>query len=90
MTLQGGMELALRGTRLKRSSRSSTRKSTLAWPDSTIKLRIAGFGDKVFASSPAEFGKHIVEFIDKWSQSDPGGTYQPACHPKGWFDRCRP
>jgi tripartite-type tricarboxylate transporter receptor subunit TctC/ABC-type uncharacterized transport system substrate-binding protein len=34
---------------------------------STIKLRIAEFGDEVFASSPAELGKYIVEFIDKWS-----------------------
>jgi tripartite-type tricarboxylate transporter receptor subunit TctC len=36
--------------------------------DSRIKLRIAEFGDAVFASSPEEFGKHIVEFTDKWSK----------------------
>jgi tripartite-type tricarboxylate transporter receptor subunit TctC/ABC-type uncharacterized transport system substrate-binding protein len=36
--------------------------------NSRIKLRIAEFGDTVFASSPAEFGKHIVEFTDKWSK----------------------
>ena len=34
---------------------------------STLKLRIAEFGDEVFASSPVELGKYIVEFIDKWS-----------------------
>jgi len=32
------------------------------------KRRIAEFGDTVFASSPEEFGKHIVEFTDKWSK----------------------
>jgi tripartite-type tricarboxylate transporter receptor subunit TctC len=36
--------------------------------NSRIKLRITRFGDTVFASSPAEFGKHIVEFTDKWSK----------------------
>src|SRR6516225_1579317 len=36
--------------------------------DPRIKLRIAEFGDAVFASSPEEFGKHIVEFTDKWSK----------------------
>ena len=36
--------------------------------DPRIKLRIAEFGDTVFASSPEEFGKHIVEFTDKWSK----------------------
>jgi len=36
--------------------------------DPRIKLRIAEFGDMVFASSPEEFGKHIVEFTDKWSK----------------------
>jgi tripartite-type tricarboxylate transporter receptor subunit TctC/ABC-type uncharacterized transport system substrate-binding protein len=33
-----------------------------------IRQRITQFGDTVFASSPAEFGKHIVEFTDKWSK----------------------
>jgi tripartite-type tricarboxylate transporter receptor subunit TctC/ABC-type uncharacterized transport system substrate-binding protein len=36
--------------------------------NSRIKLRITQFGDTVFASSPAEFGKHIVEFTDKWNK----------------------
>jgi tripartite-type tricarboxylate transporter receptor subunit TctC/ABC-type uncharacterized transport system substrate-binding protein len=36
--------------------------------NSRIKLRIAEFGDTVFASSPAEFGKHIVEFTEKWTK----------------------
>jgi tripartite-type tricarboxylate transporter receptor subunit TctC/ABC-type uncharacterized transport system substrate-binding protein len=36
--------------------------------NSRIKLRIVEFGDTVFATSPAEFGKHIVEFTDKWSK----------------------
>jgi tripartite-type tricarboxylate transporter receptor subunit TctC/ABC-type uncharacterized transport system substrate-binding protein len=36
--------------------------------DPRIKLRIAQFGDQVFASSPEEFGKHIVEFTNKWSK----------------------
>jgi len=36
--------------------------------DPRIRLRIAQFGDQVFASSPDEFGKHIVEFADKWSK----------------------
>jgi tripartite-type tricarboxylate transporter receptor subunit TctC/ABC-type uncharacterized transport system substrate-binding protein len=36
--------------------------------NSRIKQRISQFGDTVFASSPAEFGKHIVEFTDKWSK----------------------
>ena len=68
MTRRDGMGLALQETRPPRSSRSSTRKSTLALPIPVIKLRIAEFGDTVFASSPAEFGKHIVEFTDKWSK----------------------
>jgi tripartite-type tricarboxylate transporter receptor subunit TctC len=33
-----------------------------------IKQRITQFGDTVFASSPAEFNRHIVEFTDKWSK----------------------
>jgi tripartite-type tricarboxylate transporter receptor subunit TctC len=33
----------------------------------SVKLRIAEFGDEVFASSPAELGNYIVEFTDKWS-----------------------
>jgi tripartite-type tricarboxylate transporter receptor subunit TctC/ABC-type uncharacterized transport system substrate-binding protein len=36
--------------------------------NSRIRLRIGEFGDTVFASSPAEFGKHIAEFTDKWSK----------------------
>jgi len=36
--------------------------------DPRIKLRITEFGDTVFASSPADFGKHIAEFTDKWAQ----------------------
>jgi tripartite-type tricarboxylate transporter receptor subunit TctC/ABC-type uncharacterized transport system substrate-binding protein len=32
-----------------------------------VKLRITEFGDEVFASAPAELGKYIVEFTDKWS-----------------------
>jgi tripartite-type tricarboxylate transporter receptor subunit TctC len=36
--------------------------------DSRIKSRIAEFGDTPFATSPAEFGKHIVEFTEKWSK----------------------
>jgi tripartite-type tricarboxylate transporter receptor subunit TctC len=34
--------------------------------DSRIRSRIAEFGDSVFASSPADFGKHIAEFTEKW------------------------
>jgi tripartite-type tricarboxylate transporter receptor subunit TctC/ABC-type uncharacterized transport system substrate-binding protein len=37
----------------------------LTSPD--VRQRIAEFGDEVFASSPAELGKYIVEFTDKWS-----------------------
>jgi tripartite-type tricarboxylate transporter receptor subunit TctC len=36
--------------------------------DSKIKLRIAEFGDSVFATSTAEFGRHVVEFTEKWSK----------------------
>ncbi len=53
---------------------------------STLKLRIAEFGDEVFASSPVELGKYIVEFTRQMEPSYPGGTYQPACDPKGWIN----
>jgi len=36
--------------------------------DFRIKSRIAAFGDTPFGSSPAEFGKHVVEFTEKWTQ----------------------
>jgi tripartite-type tricarboxylate transporter receptor subunit TctC/ABC-type uncharacterized transport system substrate-binding protein len=36
--------------------------------DPRIRLRIAQFGDAVFASSPEEFSKHIIEFTEKWSK----------------------
>jgi tripartite-type tricarboxylate transporter receptor subunit TctC/ABC-type uncharacterized transport system substrate-binding protein len=33
-----------------------------------LKLRIAQFGDTVFATSPEEFRTHIAEFTDKWGK----------------------
>jgi tripartite-type tricarboxylate transporter receptor subunit TctC len=33
-----------------------------------MKVRIANLGSTVFASSPSDFGKFIVEFTDKWSK----------------------
>jgi tripartite-type tricarboxylate transporter receptor subunit TctC len=36
--------------------------------DSTIKLRIAEFGDTTFASSRSELAKFVVEFTAKWGQ----------------------
>jgi len=33
-----------------------------------MKERINGLGDTVFASSRAEFGKHIVDFTEKWAR----------------------
>jgi tripartite-type tricarboxylate transporter receptor subunit TctC len=36
--------------------------------DSTVKMRIAEFGDKPFASSPAELGKFVGEFTEKWAK----------------------
>ena len=39
-----------------------------ALANSSVERRIVGFGDTVFASSPADFGKHIIEFTEKWSK----------------------
>jgi tripartite-type tricarboxylate transporter receptor subunit TctC len=39
-----------------------------ALTDPRIKARIAEFGDTTFSSSPAEFGKHIAEFTQKWDK----------------------
>jgi tripartite-type tricarboxylate transporter receptor subunit TctC len=36
--------------------------------DPRIKARISEFGDTPFVSSPAEFGKHIAEFTEKWAK----------------------
>jgi tripartite-type tricarboxylate transporter receptor subunit TctC len=36
--------------------------------DPTIKLRITELGHTVFAGSPGEFGKYIVEFTEKWGK----------------------
>jgi tripartite-type tricarboxylate transporter receptor subunit TctC len=36
--------------------------------DPRIKARIAEFGDTPFLSSPAEFGKHVVEFTERWGK----------------------
>jgi tripartite-type tricarboxylate transporter receptor subunit TctC len=35
--------------------------------DSSIKLRIAEFGDTPFASSPSDLAKFVVEFTEKWA-----------------------
>jgi tripartite-type tricarboxylate transporter receptor subunit TctC len=61
-----------------------------ALANSNVERRIVGFGDTVFASSPADFGRHIIEFTEKWSKVDPGSKYQPARHADGWFDRFWP
>jgi tripartite-type tricarboxylate transporter receptor subunit TctC len=39
-----------------------------ALANSNVERRIVGFGDTVFASSPADFGRHIIEFTEKWSK----------------------
>jgi tripartite-type tricarboxylate transporter receptor subunit TctC len=39
-----------------------------ALADPTFKARLVDFGLKPFASSPAEFGKYIVEYTEKWSK----------------------
>jgi len=35
--------------------------------DTTLKERLAGLGTTIFASSPAEFGKLIIQDTDKWA-----------------------
>jgi tripartite-type tricarboxylate transporter receptor subunit TctC len=35
--------------------------------DPKIRQRIADFGDTVFASSPSDLGKFVIEFTEKWS-----------------------
>ena len=39
-----------------------------ALADASMKERIANFGYKTFASSPAEYGKLIAEDIEKWAK----------------------
>jgi tripartite-type tricarboxylate transporter receptor subunit TctC len=36
--------------------------------DPTIRVRIADWGGTVFATSPAEFGKHISDETEKWAK----------------------
>jgi putative ABC transport system substrate-binding protein len=55
--------------------------------NSRIKLRIEEFGDTVLASSPAEFGRHIAEFTDKWSKVIRAANItQPAIPMIGFID----
>jgi tripartite-type tricarboxylate transporter receptor subunit TctC len=44
------------------------RETSAGLADSRIRVRITEFGDTVFASSPAEFGQHIVEFTERWGK----------------------
>jgi tripartite-type tricarboxylate transporter receptor subunit TctC len=44
------------------------RHVSAAVADPTFKARLAGLGLEPFASSPAEFGKLIVEYTDKWAK----------------------
>jgi tripartite-type tricarboxylate transporter receptor subunit TctC len=44
------------------------REINIALADPQMRLRIAELGDTAFPSSPAEFGKFIVEYTDRWSK----------------------
>jgi tripartite-type tricarboxylate transporter receptor subunit TctC len=44
------------------------REVNAALVDPTFKARLADLGVDPFASSPAEFGKFIVEFTEKWTK----------------------
>ena len=58
--------------------------------DFRIRSRIAAFGDTPFESSPAEFGKHVVEFTEKWTQVIRAANISQPTVPDDWFSRCRP
>jgi tripartite-type tricarboxylate transporter receptor subunit TctC len=44
------------------------REVNAALVDPTFKARLADLGEEPFASSPAEFGKFIVEYTEKWGK----------------------
>jgi tripartite-type tricarboxylate transporter receptor subunit TctC len=47
-----------------------------ALSDPKMTARIVDLGATPFASSPAEFGKFIVEYTEKWGRVNSGGQYQ--------------
>ena len=55
-------------TRRRRSSQSSTRKLMPPSLIPTFTARLVDLGADPFASSPAEFGKFIVEYTEKWAK----------------------
>jgi tripartite-type tricarboxylate transporter receptor subunit TctC len=44
------------------------REINLGLADPTIKARLADLGSTPFISSPADFGKHIADEIEKWAK----------------------
>jgi tripartite-type tricarboxylate transporter receptor subunit TctC len=44
------------------------RTANAALDDPTFTARLTSLGVEPFASSPAEFGKFVVEFTDKWGK----------------------
>jgi tripartite-type tricarboxylate transporter receptor subunit TctC len=44
------------------------REVNAALADATFKARLVDLGGEPFASSPAEFGKFIAEYTEKWAK----------------------
>jgi tripartite-type tricarboxylate transporter receptor subunit TctC len=44
------------------------KQANAALPDLTFKARLVNLGEEPFANSPAEFGKFIVEYTEKWGK----------------------
>jgi tripartite-type tricarboxylate transporter receptor subunit TctC len=44
------------------------KQANAALPDPTFKARLVNLGEEPFANSPAEFGKFIAEYTEKWAK----------------------
>jgi tripartite-type tricarboxylate transporter receptor subunit TctC len=44
------------------------KQANTALPDPTFKARLVNLGEEPFANSPAEFGKFIAEYTEKWAK----------------------
>ena len=65
-----------RRTRRWTSSTSSIVRSMPGWPSRRYKSRFTDLGAEIFAGSPADFGKFIVDYTEKWAPGDPRGRRQ--------------
>jgi tripartite-type tricarboxylate transporter receptor subunit TctC len=49
--------------------------------DPKMKARLADLGSTPFVNSPADFGKFIADFTEKWGQDNPGSQYKGRLRP---------